>query len=127
MLKTCHLFTPIEANNTLPLVRRIVADILRTGRRVRALSQEQGDSFDTSPEVRHLMSELQDLLSELENIGCSYKDCSFTVGIVDFPAMIDGEEVSLCWRSDEPEIMYYHGINAGYSNRRPIPGKCLFK
>jgi hypothetical protein len=45
------------------------------------------------------------------------------MGLVDFPAMIDGEEVLLCWRSDEPEVLYYHGLEDGFAGRKKISSK----
>ena len=124
-MKTAQLFTPQEANRTLPLVKKIVNDILKTGRRIRELAKELGQSFDTNKEAQNLLSDLRENLSELENIGCSYKDFNFSVGLVDFPGIINGEDVLLCWRSDELEIKYYHSINAGYPGRRLIPRQYL--
>ena len=126
-MKTALLFTPQEANKTLPLVKGIVKDILNTGRRVRDLSQKLGESFNSNSEVQNLLSELREHLAELDNIGCFYKDFKFSIGLVDFPAIINGEEVLLCWRSDEPEIKYYHGVNTGYTSRCPIPQSYLSK
>ncbi len=41
-------------------------------------------------------------------------------GLVDFLTMVGGEEAYLCWRADEPEIMYWHGITEGFKGRRSI-------
>ncbi len=109
-----RLFTRREAESTLPLVRQIVADILETGRRIRQLEDgEQG--------VETLQRELEENLRELADMGCYFKDWSFSVGLVDFPAVIDGETVFLCWRSDEDGLAWYHGIEDGYPGRRPLP------
>jgi hypothetical protein len=110
-----RLFTPSDAERTLPLVRQIVSDVLETGRRIRELgSEENADELPT------LEAELEEHLRELEAIGCFYKDWNFTVGLVDFPAEIDGETVFLCWRSDEPELGWYHPMDQGYQGRRPL-------
>jgi hypothetical protein len=42
-------------------------------------------------------------------------------GLVDFPAQRDGEEVLLCWRLGEEEIGFWHGLDEGFSGRRPLP------
>jgi hypothetical protein len=41
-------------------------------------------------------------------------------GLVDFPALIDGREVYLCWQLDEPEITHWHGLESGFAARRPL-------
>ena len=41
-------------------------------------------------------------------------------GLVDFPAVRDGEEVYLCWVEGEAEIGFWHGPDAGYAGREPL-------
>ena len=116
-------FTPAEANRTLPLVRKIVEDILETGTQIRNLTANPSKVCAKNEfEMRKLVSELESLMRELDQLGCQYKDWNFKVGLVDFPAVIDDQEVLLCWRSDEPEIMHYHGLNEGYVGRKALPG-----
>jgi arsenite methyltransferase len=108
-----RLFTPVQANQTLPLVRRIVADILERGAELKAytgrtLQVDEVERFEAA------QVEVRELIRELEEIGCSYKDC-------DFPSKIDGEPVLLCWRSDEPFVAWYHAPDAGYAGRKRIP------
>ncbi|MBI4432515.1 MAG: DUF2203 domain-containing protein [Candidatus Omnitrophica bacterium] len=114
------VFTPKEANQTLPLVKKIVSDILKTGKSIRAISMER-EKPEEDPEIIRLMDFLDDLFDELESLGCSYKDWNFSEGLVDFPCVLNGKEVFLCWRSDEPEVGYYHGLEEGFAGRRPIP------
>ena len=118
-----RLFTAASANRTLPLVRRIVADILEKGRRLRELSIERGSSGHE--ELERLGREIREHMNELEALGCEYKDWSFEFGLVDFPAIIDGRRVQLCWRSDEPKITWYHSEEAGFAGRMPIPSSEL--
>lgn len=118
-------FTPQEANNTLPLVKRIVTDILDTGQRIRSLSAYLKEDVENHSGLEELMKQLELYFIELEEIGCYYKDWSFGIGLVDFPSLIEDEEVLLCWRSDEKDLRYYHGRYDGYSGRKPIPPKYL--
>jgi len=120
-----RLFTPHEASRMLPLVRRIVADILSTGKQARELAERLGPAAIESAELIKALTELEALISELHELGCQYKDWNFKAGLVDFPAIIDGEEVLLCWRSDEPALRFYHGVHAGYAGRREIPAGLL--
>ena len=123
-MQELKLFSPVEANRTLPLVKRIVTDILSAGQ---ALHELQTATADDEPddEVQALVNQLHELSGELEQIGCSFKDWNFSEGLVDFPSVIDGEEVMLCWRSDEPELRYYHSMADGYAGRKLIPQELL--
>ena len=114
-------FTPKEANRTLPLVKRIVADIQSRGQELMRLAEELGDDAAEDPRIKKLIDELNEFMEELSEIGCSYKDPNFALGLVDFPSVIGGEEVLLCWRSDEPTVAFYHAPEAGYAGRKPIP------
>ncbi len=120
-----RFFTPLEANRTLPLVKRIVADIQAAGRRLRQLAEELGPAAADDVEIKKLIASLNEFFEELEGIGCSYKDPNFTLGLVDFPGIIDGEEVLLCWRSDETRVTYYHSPAEGYQGRKRIPDELL--
>ena len=41
-------------------------------------------------------------------------------GLIDFPAIRDAEEVYLCWVEGEPDIAFWHGLDAGFAGRRPL-------
>jgi len=109
-----RLFTRHEAERTLPLVRQIVADILQTGRKIKEMDEN-------NPEFSRLQEELEDNLRELADMGGYFKDWNFSVGLVDFPSVIDGQTVFLCWRSDEDNLSWYHSIEDGYPGRKPLP------
>lgn len=118
-------FTPIEARKTLPLVKKIVKDIVDTSFQAKTIVEQMGRGAEDNPEVQKLLSDIQYFMKELEEIGCYYKDWNFSIGLVDFPSIINDEEVFLCWRSDEEDILYYHGINEGYAGRKRIPNELL--
>ena len=114
-------FTPADARKTLPLVKNIVRDILLATREMRLIAEEVNNGIEDDIRIKKLAGEVNGFLSELEDIGCYYKDTKFQIGLVDFPAMINGEEVYLCWRSDEEDVLYYHEMDAGYLGRKLIP------
>ena len=113
-------FTIEEAQRTLPLVKKIVQDILAAGKKINELKSGGGIRIEENPEILELINLINEYIAELEEIGCYFKDWSFEIGLVDFPAIINDEEVFLCWRSDEAEITHFHGISAGYAGRRII-------
>ncbi len=114
-------FTPAEAQQMLPLVKKIVKEILDISHDYRALATMLQEDPAGHPQLDELLDQVESLFSELAELGCYYKDWSYQIGLVDFPAIIEGQEVFLCWRSDEADIRYYHGIDAGYAGRRKIP------
>jgi len=118
-------FTPQEAKLTLPLVKKIVKDILDTGFVIKSIADALDGKIENNEEIKSLLAKLNSYLMELEEIGCYYKDWNFTVGLVDFPAFINNEDVMLCWQSDEDDILYYHRGEEGYMDRRKIPQKYL--
>lgn len=61
---------------------------------------------------------LQRALAELQGADIVVRDV--VRGLVDFPAVRDGEEVYLCWLVDEPEIGWWHDLDGGFGGRRPL-------
>lgn len=114
-------FTPYEANKTLPLVRKIISDILEESRSIRELVDLVDDHPELHSKIHKKFSTLETYLDELSEIGCHYKQMNVKIGLVDYPALINGEKVYLCWKSDEDEIKYYHGITEGFAGRKLIP------
>ena len=117
-------FTPQEANKRLPLVKKIVGEILSKGQKLKALLDANTKS-DVPVQANLLKEEIEALIMELEELGCFYKDWNFEMGLVDFPALIEGEAVFLCWRSDENTLGWYHPVQEGYGGRRAIPAHLL--
>ena len=118
-------WTPKEAEKTLPLVKQIVKDILEKGHMVKTIAESMGGDISRNSEAEKYVNEIKGFIKELEEIGCSFKDWNFSIGLVDFPAIINGEEVELCWRSDEEHILFYHGYDKGYKGRKKIPEELL--
>lgn len=121
MITETKYFTPSQAVKTLPLVRKIVEDILNTTREMRLYAEDIKGPIEQDPFIKKMAENVDGFIKELEEIGCLYKDWNFTIGLVDFPSIIDGKEVLLCWRSDEDAIKYYHDVDAGFSGRKKIP------
>ena len=118
-------FTVKEARSTLPLVRQIVRDILNNAYEIRMVAESLNGQIEDNAEIERLADQIGSFMKELEEIGCTYKDWNFQIGLVDFPSFINDEEVFLCWRSDEENILFYHGVNEGFAGRKKIPEYCL--
>jgi hypothetical protein len=61
---------------------------------------------------------IRDCLEKIHATGCIVKDLE--VGLLDFPARIDGEAVYLCWKLGEDRIRFYHRQDEGFAGRKPI-------
>ncbi|MEZ4571402.1 MAG: DUF2203 domain-containing protein [Thermomicrobiales bacterium] len=57
-------------------------------------------------------------LESVGDAGVLVKDID--MGLVDFPSLRDGQIVYLCWIIDEPDIAYWHDVDAGFQGRRPL-------
>ena len=111
------VFTVEEANRTLPLVRSIVGDVAERWSDLVKVREEYGNS---SPEHDRILRELADYIQELKVIGCHLKD--FEQGLVEFPAMIDGEDVSLSWKLGEEDVRHMIRGDGESARRIPLPG-----
>ena len=131
-----QMFSLATANQTLPLVRVIVSDIVELFRDVRDREERlnglrRGETDNSgrddpySEEVEQIRSDLekdveklQGFVDELQELGVEFKDP--VIGLIDFPAMRDGQEVCLCWKLGEPTIAHWHTRDAGYTGRQPL-------
>ncbi len=120
-------FTVEQANQSLPLVRRILRDVVtqyrlveRIQKRRRRLACQQRLDELKAVEARGMEAarRLSDLLGELASIGCEVRD--YQRGCVDFPAMRNGREVYLCWKLSEDAVAFWHERHAGEVGRRPV-------
>jgi hypothetical protein len=70
--------------------------------------------------VRSLV-EVKEVLNQFNQRDIQIKDLER--GLIDFPAVIEGKEVFLCWESDEDDIGFWHDLDAGFAGREPLPGE----
>jgi hypothetical protein len=69
-------------------------------------------------ERNRLEESIREALERIHSTGCIVKDLE--VGLLDFPARMNGEEVYLCWRLGEDRIRFYHRQDEGFAGRKPI-------
>jgi hypothetical protein len=86
----------------------------RVSAAVEALDPDSGGAYPGRDVARSLV-ELSRALGELEAVEVVLRDIDR--GLVDFPAIRDGEEVYLCWLLDEPEIGFWHAPETGFAGR----------
>ena len=62
--------------------------------------------------------EVRRLLLVIQEAGIVIRDIDR--GLIDFPAIRDGEEVYLCWELGEDQVSWWHELDAGYRGRQPL-------
>jgi hypothetical protein len=70
------------------------------------------------PELAPYVSEIEETVAEIEQLGCQFK--GIDLGLVDFPAEIDGRAVLLCWQYGEKAIGFWHATDEGFAGRRAL-------
>jgi hypothetical protein len=96
---------------------RLVALGEKAADAVAALDPQRGGSYPGRVVAAPLV-ELSRALGELEAVDVVLRDIDR--GLIDFPAIRDGEEVYLCWLLDEDEIAFWHEPDAGFAGRQPL-------
>jgi hypothetical protein len=123
-LRPKNPFTVREANRSLPLVTRIVRDIVNTHERAAQLQAKidglprSRNATDLQSQLNVAVSELQEYVDELADVGVELKD--YETGLVDFPSRHQGRDVYLCWRLGEEKIEYWHELHTGLAGRQPV-------
>lgn len=121
-------FTVEQANRMLPLVRRIVEDIVSHYADWQQVVGEfevatatmgtSGRALELQRAAERLASDIEHFVRELRDLGVEFK--GFDLGLVDFPSERDGRPVLLCWKLNEPSVAYWHELEAGFAGRQPL-------
>ena len=134
------LFTPDEVNRLIPRLTELMEtaiqrhgqalalqERLRDDRaRVSASGGERSDAMDWKARAERLDGlgiEVRQILQEVQAMGGVVKDLE--TGLVDFPgsgpAGTRGPVVNLCWKLGEDAVRFWHGMDEGFANRKPLP------
>ena len=131
-------FTLGEAQTLLPVVEALLRRAQTAGARaaelegeMQALSQRifcsGGLHVDVTTAARRRaemdksVQDTKDTLAEIEAIGVQTKDLD--KGLLDFPCVIDGKTILLCWKLGEKEIGYWHSPEDGFAGRKPLDAR----
>jgi hypothetical protein len=131
-------FTLNEAQTLLPVVEALLRKAQMAGARVGELENEMqqlchriflsgGMHVDVSAAARRrgerdkAMQEAKDTLAEIDSIGVQVTDLE--QGLLDFPALMDGKPVLLCWKQGEASIAHWHTEEEGFAGRKPLDSR----
>jgi hypothetical protein len=129
-----RIFTPDEANAALADVRPLAEQMVEAKRALddaQELSDDAARSISGNgggippaelaalhEQLEQRTTELAAIVDELHELGVQVKDLDS--GLIDFPALRDGERVLLCWRLGEDEVAFWHGLEDGFAGRQPL-------
>ena len=131
-------FTVSEAETLLP----VLESLLRSAMQAKALIEEVDGELQSlanrifinggtlvdvvsvarrKAEREKAIQRAKDAVAEIDATGVQVKDLD--IGLLDFPCMVDGDVVLLCWKLGEKGITHYHGTNDGFAGRKPIDAR----
>jgi len=121
--RTRRYFSVEQANRALPLVTRVVRDIVNTHECAAQLQGKLEEAAGKAAvalrgQLQAVLENLQDYVDELEAIGVELKD--YETGLIDFPGQHEGRDIYLCWRLGEASVSHWHELHGGYSGRQPV-------
>lgn len=132
------IFTIDEANAMLPLLQEELFKLqllaqqfeekyeeLQILKANREFAQPQGSTesdpfFELESQLEFMRMELDLGISNFERKGVMLK--MINPGLIDFPSLLNGEKILICWKQGETRISHYHGWNDGFIGRKPYPG-----
>ncbi len=119
-------YTHEEANALLPQIRqwlvelnRLREDLHRYEKRLSGMTGQGNDiGGETVNNWIRALADMQAMLAEFQRREIFIKDLER--GLLDFPAIIGGKEVFLCWESDEDAVEFWHDLETGFGGRERL-------
>ncbi len=129
------IFTLTEAERTRREVEPLLVEAMQSRKKVSDLERSLGETasrimllggmlvpYAEMAQVRRerdqLAESIQKSLDHIHSTGCVVKDLD--MGLLDFPSLVNNQEVFLCWRLGEDRIRYYHRLEEGFAGRKPL-------
>jgi len=128
-----HFYAIDEANLALPEVERILAalrdqrvELIALRDRVVAVSpDDDAPTAEAAEQIRLLRLGMQGLIDQMQagvarlvELDITLRDIS--TGLIDFPALVSGRPIWLCWRLGETGVAHWHSVDEGFEARRPL-------
>lgn len=127
-------FTLKEAKQLLPWINQILENLDVKIKETKLLSEEINDLQNklltngrnvvedkldkASRKLKEESSLMEDKVGEVEKLGVLVKQISPL--LIDFPHVIEGREIYLCWQEGEEDILYWHEISEGFDGRQQL-------
>jgi len=123
-----RIFTLAEATALIPKLEIFLTEV-KNGKSILLHTKEEikkacakaeygGGSIVGSRYITALEN-LHENLQAIQQLGVIAKDLE--IGLCDFPFLLNGRIVYLCWKSGEETIEWWHEITTGFSDRQAVP------
>jgi len=130
------LFTLQEANTLLPILESLLKQAMEGKQTMEEIDRELqnlghkiflaggtlvdiGAVAKRKAEREKAIQRIKDSVQEIHSTGVQVKDLD--IGLLDFPHMVNGETVLLCWKlGEELNVQHWHGLEEGFAGRKPI-------
>jgi hypothetical protein len=114
-----------EANSRLPEVRDVLtllrdqrAELIRLRDRTREPDVDYEESRRIHLRMQGIVDQMQAAVAQLVSWDVTLRDIE--TGLIDFPALVNGRQVCLCWRLGEDSVEWWHELSGGFAGRRRI-------
>ena len=120
-------YTRDQARNLLPAIRKWLGQLQQVRQWLTEADRDVGKMVSEGRDVGgekvnawvRGLCQLKKIAGEFESREIQLKDLDR--GLIDFPAILGGKEVFLCWEQDEEDIEFWHDLETGYAGRERIP------
>ena len=114
-----------EANSRLPEVRDILAvlrdqraELIRLRDRTREPDVDEDEGRRIHLRMQGIIDQMHAAVAQLIAWDITLRDIQ--TGLIDFPALVSGRQVCLCWRLGEDSVEWWHELSSGFAGRRRI-------
>lgn len=129
------LFDRREAEKLIPLFEHLLSDAVAQKKQAEGIEKEFSQiqnrillygglvppyAYLTEKKLQrdNSLNAIREAVSRIEQTGCVVKDLD--LGLVDFPSIVNDEQVYLCWKLGEDRIRFWHRTDEGFAGRKPL-------
>jgi hypothetical protein len=119
-------YTRDEARALLPRVREWLNTLSALRRQIVQYDQQISDILNEEKDAGGaVVNRSLRVLADFKKVAMEFQDRQIQIkdldrGLIDFPAIIGGKEVFLCWEQDEEDIEFWHDLETGYAGREKL-------
>jgi hypothetical protein len=68
--------------------------------------------------MQGVIDQMTAAVARIDALGITLRDIER--GLIDFPALVNGRQIWLCWQLGEGEVDRWHELETGFAGRRPL-------